>query len=105
MKVDSPQIYVAGIKNQLFGLPLSILKPMRDEYVKALTQIAVVGQSYSVGERHFTNAEIDQVRQTLMECEAAILFVSGRRATRVGSNFAPRRFWRFGGAGAYGGRF
>lgn len=96
-------IYVAGIQNQLLGLPLSILNPMRDEFVKALTAIAVVGQSYSIGERHFTNASINEVRQTLMEIQAAIAQASGSRRTRVGSNFAPRAWWRYGGAGAWGG--
>lgn len=94
---------MAGIQNQLIGLPVDILNNLRDEYVKCLAQIAVVGQSYSIGERHFTNADLNQVRQTLMEVQAAINFATGKRNTRVGSNFAPRRWWRFGGAGAWGG--
>lgn len=93
---------MAGINNQLLGLPLSLLLPMRDEYVKALTAIAVVGQSYSIGERSFTNASINEVRQTLMEITAAIAQGMGKRRTRVNSNFAPRAWWRYGGAGPCG---
>jgi hypothetical protein len=94
---------VAGINNQLLGLPLTVLQPMQDEFIKCLTAIAVVGQSYSIGERNFTNANINEVRQTLMEVQAAIRQASGKRRTRVQADFQGRNWWRYGGGGAWGG--
>ena len=61
-----------GITGCFFGLPVTTLQPMLTNYLNLLTGISTAGQSYMIGGRTFTRANIAEVRQTIQELQYAI---------------------------------
>jgi len=61
-----------GVQGVFFGLPSATLTTIQNNYIAVLTGISTAGQSYSLGGRMFTRANIAEVRQTLLEVQRAI---------------------------------
>lgn len=60
------------IKRTFFGLPLATLQQLMTDYLACLTAISKVGQSYSMGGRSFSKAQLNEVKDTIRELQAAI---------------------------------
>ena len=60
------------LKRSFFGLPLATLQALLTNYLACLTAIAVGGQSYSMGGRSFSKAQLAEVKDTIRELQAAI---------------------------------
>lgn len=72
------------------GLPTATLLDLQSKYTDCLAQIAVVGQSYSIGGRSFSFANIGEVSKLLMDINTAIARKAGRGASRTWGNFRRR---------------
>lgn len=75
-----------GITGAFFGLPVTTLQTMLTNYLNVLTGISTAGQSYSLGGRTFTRAQLAEVRQTIQELQAAIDRANGVRNTFTFAN-------------------
>ena len=78
---------MADLNFSLFNLSLPTLQALETAFTTALTQVAVAGQEYRIGEHHFTLADLPAITDTLAEIGAAIRFKSGGRITNVRGNF------------------
>lgn len=79
------------IQGQFFGLPVATLQPILNRYLEALTAIATRGQSYSLDGRTLTAADLDKVRQTIAELQAAITRAQGNRRTSMYAQYRTPR--------------
>ena len=75
-----------GLTGCFFGLPVATLNTMMTNWTAVLTGISTAGQSYSLGGRSFTRAHISEVRQTIMEIQAALDRANGVRNTFTFAN-------------------
>lgn len=81
-----------AVKGLLIGVSSSKLTELKTAYEDCLLAIAEAGQSYSIGQRTFTRADISQVRETLGDINYALELAQGTR-TRVAKDcFNPG--WR-----------
>lgn len=67
--------------NPFVGLPAATLTALQGDFINAVTAVAVAGQSYTINGRQFTRAELDVLKDTLAEINAAIDAASGRGVT------------------------
>lgn len=65
--------------NPFRGIAIAQLQGIQSTYLQAVVDIATTGQSYVVPGRTFTAANIDQIKDTLAEIQAAIDYSSGAR--------------------------
>ncbi len=76
-----------GIRGVFFGLPLATLQTLLTEYTTCLTAIAVAGQSYTISGRQFNRPQLEEVRETIAELQAAITRASGTSVTKTYARF------------------
>lgn len=79
------------IQGQFYGLPVSTLQSLLTSYLSALEAIATRGQSYSLDGRTLTAADLDKVRQTIAELQAAISRAQGNRRTSMYAQYRTPR--------------
>ena len=72
---------MAGLQRVFFGMPASQLQPLLTDAMNCLTGVLAAGQAYSIGGRQFTRANIAELRNTIMELNAAIAAANGTRTT------------------------
>ena len=60
-----------------FGLPVTTLTTMLNNYIAVLTGISTAGQSYTLGGRTFNRANLVEVRNTIQELQRAINRANG----------------------------
>lgn len=72
---------MASLSGSFFGLPLSTLNALMADYQACLVAIATAGQEYTISGRTFKRPDLDKVRQTVMELQAAIDRANGVRQT------------------------
>lgn len=77
-----------AIKGTFFGLDAATLATLKANYVECLNAIAVAGQSYSISGRTFTRADLNAVKDTLAEIQAAVDRAAGNRVTQTYPNFS-----------------
>ena len=65
------------------GLPLADLLALRAQVLAGITQIMVTGQSYSLGGRSFTAANLSELRSMLGDIGIEIAKLSGRTSRRT----------------------
>lgn len=68
---------------QFFGLPAATLQTLLAQYTAALSAVATRGQSYIIDGRSLSSADLGQIRQTIMEIQAAINQAAGTRRTSL----------------------
>lgn len=71
------------------GLDATTLTELKTEYVACLKAIAVAGQSYAIGQRNFTRADLKAVSDTISEINFALGKVQGTRTRVTIDNFNP----------------
>lgn len=76
-----------AIQGIFFGLDLTTLTTIKDNYVTCLSAIAKAGQSYSISGRSFTRADIREVSQLIAEAQAAIDRLNGTAVTKLYPRF------------------
>lgn len=74
---------IMAVSGAFFGLPLPTLQALQAQFVTAAAQVATVGKAYTVGARSYTLDDMADIRQTLLELNAAILKATGRRRKNV----------------------
>lgn len=79
----------------LVGLSLADLQNIKATCLKTLQGTLQVGQSYTIGERHYDLADLDKTTSLLAAANYAIRLAARQSSNRVFPNFAQRRFWRF----------
>lgn len=72
------------------GLPLATIQSLKATYLECLTALAQ-NQSYTLGGRNITRADLAQVKDTIMELQYAEDRKSGRTARRVFCDFSNNR--------------
>ena len=65
------------------GLDSATLAELKTQYVAAITAVAVAGQSYSIGGRSFTRANLEDLKKTLKEITFAQNIASGNAVRRT----------------------
>lgn len=78
-----------GITGKFFGLPVATLNAMLTTWLECLNAIAVAGQSYTIANRQFNRAQIEEVTAMVAEIQAAIERANGSRVTKTYSRFTP----------------
>lgn len=73
---------MAGSSNAFIGLPLATLQTLQTAYVNAIVALAS-NQSYTLNGRTLQRADLDKVRATLGEINAAIADAAGTSTTRT----------------------
>jgi hypothetical protein len=76
-----------AVHNWLQGLTSAQLTELQTNYLACLNAIATTGQSYTIGGRTFTRANIDSVGSMLAEINSAVERRSGTRITRTNADF------------------
>lgn len=79
----------------LIGVPLSEIQNLQAICLQTIQGTLQVGQSYGVGERHYTLVSLPYTLSLLQACSFAIRFSSGQSRNRIFPNFAGRNCWRF----------
>lgn len=74
-------------KGDFYYLDASTLTQLKTDYTACLTAIATGAQSYTIGGRSFTRAQLAEVRQTLAEIVAAQRYQAGNRVRTVYPDF------------------
>jgi len=74
-----------------FELSVDELQSLRAKYLACLEAIATAGQSYTIGGRQFTRADLTVVSTTLAEINNALERKQGRRIRRVYTDFSRSR--------------
>jgi hypothetical protein len=74
---------------QFLGLDTATLTQLKTDFVACLTEIAVGGQTYAIGNRSYTRADLAEVRNTVAEIQFALDRATGARARVVVDNFNP----------------
>lgn len=69
--------------NPFVGFPVARLTSMQTKYLDAIEAVATGGQSYSINGRSFTRANLDELRDTLAEINAAIEKLNGTSGVSV----------------------
>jgi hypothetical protein len=59
------------------GLSLAQLQTLQTEYLACLSAIAVAGQSYTIANRQFNRAQLDDVKELLGEINHALAQTAG----------------------------
>ena len=72
MVVQSTFIIMALSDNPFIGLPLATLTQMQADWLQCLSDLAKAGQTYTMGGRTMTRANLPEVRNTLAEIRVAI---------------------------------
>ena len=67
---------MAGSSDAFIGLPLATLQSLQSSYVAAIVALAT-SQSYSLNGRTLQRADLDKVKATLGEINAAIADAAG----------------------------
>jgi len=75
------------VNGWLFGLDSATLAQLLTDYQNALTAVATTGQSYSIGGRTFTRADLSEIGQMIAEIKAAQNKASGTRVTKIYTDF------------------
>ncbi len=73
---------MASSSNAFIGLPLATLNALQTSYVNAIAALAT-SQSYSLNGRSLQRADLDKVKATLGEINAAIADASGDSTNRT----------------------
>lgn len=76
-----------SVTGAFYGLPLATLQTLLADYVACLIAISVAGQSYTISGRQFNRPQLDEVRNTIAEIQAAINRVSGNSVTKTYARF------------------
>lgn len=79
----------------LIGLPLAEVQNLQAICLQTIQGTLQVGQSYGIGERHYTLVNLPYTMSLLQACSYAIRFASGQSRNRIFPNFSGRRYWRF----------
>lgn len=79
-----------AITGVYFNLSYDQLIALQMQYLICLKDIAVIGKSYTVGQRSYSLADAGEVNQILLEIQAAINHVRGRRIRRAFPNLRFR---------------
>ena len=66
-------------ENPFVGLPLADLQNKQTLYSAAVDEIALTGQNYNIEGRTFTAADLDKVKETLLQINNAIAAATPRR--------------------------
>lgn len=72
-----------AVQGSYFGLPLTTLRALQDQFVACIGQITTVGKSYTIGNRSYTLLDLNEINQSLLEVNAALLKATGRRKKSV----------------------
>lgn len=75
--------------NPFVGTPAATLANIQATYTQALLDIATTGVSYSVPGRSFTAANLDDIKDTLAEINAAISYAAGNSFTKAAPRLYP----------------
>lgn len=78
-------------RSTFFGLPVSVLEEMRDEYVAAIKAIATNGVSYSIGGRTLSRANLTEMKDTLADIISALDRASNTRRRTLYADFSGVR--------------
>jgi hypothetical protein len=70
-------------ENPFVGLPLVDLQRKQGLYSSAIDEIALTGQSYNVEGRTFSAADLDKIKETLLQINNAITAATSRGSRRV----------------------
>lgn len=65
------------------GLDAATLSSLQTNYLNAIQACAVAGQSYAIGGRSFTRANLDELKKTLQEIQFAQNALNGRLVRRT----------------------
>lgn len=74
-------IGMASLSGSFFGLPLPVLNSLMADMQACLIAIATAGQEYTISGRTFKRPDMEEVRQNIMELQAAIDRANGVRQT------------------------
>lgn len=77
----------SSIRGVFYGLPLATLQTLLTDYTNCLIAIATAGQSYTISGRQFNRPQIEEVRSTIAELQAAINRLSGNSVTKTYARF------------------
>lgn len=78
-----------AVQGQLVGLSPSSLQTIIAACEQGIVANAVRGVSYSIAGRNFGFADMDALRQTLLEANYALGLATGQRSAYVRCNFNP----------------
>jgi hypothetical protein len=83
--------------NPFIGLPLATLTQMQTDWLQCLSDLAKAGQTYTMGGRTMTRANLPEIRTTLSELRIAISNASGGGAGKQSANAIIDTQSRFSG--------
>lgn len=78
------------LSGQFLGLTAAELTTLRTNTLAALNGVLTGAQSYSLGGRTFTKADIRELRETLAEISHAQSLLDGTRTTRTYADMSRR---------------
>lgn len=71
------------LKGAFIGLDAATLAELKINYIAAIQAVAVAGQSYSIGGRQFTRANLNELTDTLKEVTFAQGVAAGTTVRRT----------------------
>lgn len=83
-----PRSQSIGIRGDFYGLSTATLTSLQTSYIACLTAIATAGASYTIASRQYTRANLEDVRQTLAEINAALERNAGTGVTQTFGRFS-----------------
>lgn len=78
-----------AIRGIYFNLPVATLQTLLTNTLNALTAILTTGQSYSIGGRALTRADLPKLEDTIQELQFAIDRANGSHVTQTYANMNP----------------
>jgi hypothetical protein len=79
----------------MVGVPTSTLNDLQAVCLQTMTGTLQVGQSYTIGERHYQLVDLQYTASLLAAINYAIRLATGQSRNRIFPNFSGRRYWRF----------
>lgn len=80
-----------AIKGIFYNLDTPTLQTLLTNWLNCLTAISVAGQSYVIGQRSFTRANLAEVQNVIRELNEAIRYNQGNRVTRTKVTLYPQQ--------------
>ena len=78
----------SGITGAFFGVDSATLATLLTQYTACLVAIATAGQSYTIQGRQYNRAQLEEVRATIAELQAAINRAANTATTQTFARFS-----------------